>query len=97
MAGASDPLDVVLAEERPLPYRPLLRVRAAGVGIAWFAAVWCGWKSAQQADLLAAVLRGGAAWLGITCLWIGGVILCERLITRSRPAEPPQDEERPDA
>jgi hypothetical protein len=56
-----------------------------GVGIAWFAAVLCGWHSAQQGDLLSAVLRGAVAWLGITCLWIAGVILCERLIASPRP------------
>lgn len=84
MAGASDPLDECLTAERPLPYRPLLRVRAVGVGVAWLVAVLCGWKSFQQADLLSAALRGAAAWLGITCLWVCGVILCERLIARPR-------------
>lgn len=86
MAGAADPLEECLAEESPLPYRPLQRVRAFGVGIAWFVAIACGWRSYQQADLLSAALRGAAAWLGIICLWIAGVILCERLIARPLPA-----------
>ena len=94
MEGTSVPLDEVLAEESPLPYRPLLRVRAAGVGIAWFGAVFCGWKSAQQGDLLAAALRGGMAWLALICLWVGGVILCERLIARPGTAQQPRPEER---
>lgn len=80
MATASDPLEECLAEERTPAYRPLQRVRAIGVGIAWFAAVACGWQSFQQGDLLSAALRGSMAWLGIICLWIAGVILCERLI-----------------
>jgi hypothetical protein len=90
MASASDPLEECLAEESAPAYRPLQRVRAMGVGIAWFAAVACGWHSFQQGDLLSAALRGAMAWLGIISLWVAGVILCERLI--ARPANDPRIE-----
>jgi hypothetical protein len=61
-------------------HRPLQALRAIGPVAAWVAAVACGWKVFQQSDLLDAVLRGAAAWLGVMVLWLVGVTVCEQLI-----------------
>lgn len=59
----------------------LLRViRAAGPLVAWLGAAACGWKVYSQSDLLEAVLRGTAAWLGVLVIWTGGATVCERLL-----------------
>lgn len=54
--------------------------RDAGLGIAWLIGAACGWRVAQQADLLEAVLRGAGAGLAVLLLWMAGVAVCSRLI-----------------
>lgn len=80
------------ARRQPLP-EPLRGARNAGLVVAWAGAVLCGWKAraplgtgqapAPQADLLSAVLRGAAAWLGLTLLWLAAIGLCQRIVLGS--------------
>src|SRR5260370_39767236 len=65
---------------------PLHRLRGLGLILAWMGAVACGWKVSLQSDLLDAVLRGAAAWLGMVVVWRSGISWCERLI-RSLPPQ----------
>jgi hypothetical protein len=81
-----DPLER-LQEKKAVSRRPLQRVRAFGMMVAWLGAVVCGWNVAQQSDLLSATLRGGAAWLGLLVIWMTGTTACEQLLMRSRPVD----------
>jgi len=80
----SDPIER-LQEKKPARRRPLQRVRVFGVVAAWIGGVACGWCVSLQADLLSAVLRGAAAWLGFMIVWMVGTSVCEQLISSSRP------------
>ncbi len=70
-------------EGRSASGRSLQTLKGAGVLVAWFGAVFCGWKAAQSADLLEAVARGTVAWLGFVGVWLGGIAACERLLPPS--------------
>jgi hypothetical protein len=61
-------------------------LRALGPLVAWGVAVVCGWKVSEYGDLLDAILRGAAAWLGVLTIWLIGVAVCERLIGSEVPA-----------
>lgn len=69
---------------------PLRGARSAGLVAAWAGALFCGWHTAAPAgsgpapgtrvDLLAPVLHGAAAWVGLTVLWLSAITACERII-----------------
>ena len=58
-------------------------LRRAGPLVAWVVAGACGWGLWPRMDLLEVVLRGGAVWLAVLVLWMGGISLAERLLDRA--------------
>jgi len=56
-------------------------LRHVGLLLALVVGLACGWRAAQS-DLLAWVIRGAAAWLGLVVLWMAGVSACERLVKK---------------
>jgi hypothetical protein len=85
--ASGDPLEILQQRQlHPPRRRPLQRVRVAGLLVAWLGAVACGWNVFQATDLLDAVLRGAAAWVGFTVLWMMAVSACERLIVGAETA-----------
>jgi hypothetical protein len=57
-------------------------LRHVGLLLALVVGLACGWRVAAQSDLLAGVIRGAAAWLGLVVLWMAGVSACERLVKK---------------
>jgi hypothetical protein len=55
--------------------------RDVGWGVAWLIGIACGWRVAQHADLLDAVLRGTAGGLAVLTLWMAGIFVCKQFIT----------------
>jgi hypothetical protein len=85
MAGKSsdDPL-ARLQEKRPISSRRSYRARSLGLLLAWLGAVGCGWRVYEGSDLLNAVARGAAAWIGFTLVWMAGVVAYERMVFAAR-------------
>ena len=52
-------------------------VRDLGLPVAWMVGTACGWKYMEHGDLLTAVARGAAAWLGTLLVWTAGARLLE--------------------
>ena len=85
MAGATsgDPL-ARLQDERAAPSRRSYRARSLGLFLAWLGAVACGWRVYEGSDLLNAVARGAAAWIGFLVIWMAGVRVYERMVLSAR-------------
>ena len=62
------------------PLSPFDWLRLAGHQVAWIVGLACGWRAAQECDLLEAVIRGALAWLAVVVICLAGVRLGERLV-----------------
>jgi hypothetical protein len=75
------------AKKEALPAEPADPLRVIGLLFGWVVGGTVGWQQFQQSDLLEAAIRGAAAFVGVTVVWMLGVALCEQIFAAAKSAE----------